>query len=77
MKATLIILLVALAALLVFVGVKELNAVDAIELQRVYGYTYGQALDALTDAQGFFYNCIACAVIALLGAGAVAKYVRK
>lgn len=41
MKATLIILLVALAALLVFVGVKELNAVDAIELQRVYGYTYG------------------------------------
>lgn len=77
MKATLIILLAALAALLVFVGVKELNAVDAIELQRVYGYTYGQALDALTDARIILNNCMACAVIALLGAGAVAKYVRR
>ena len=73
MKTTLIILLAALAALLVFVGVKELNAVDAIELQRVYGYTYGQALNALTDAQIVFRNCMACA----LGIGAVAKYVRK
>lgn len=77
MKVTLIILLAALAALLVFVGVKELNAVDAIELQRVYGYTYGQALDALTDAQIVYHNCMACAVFALLGIGAVAKYVRK
>lgn len=77
MKAMLIILLAVLAALLVFVGVKELNSVDAIELQRVYGYTYGQALDALTDAQIFYHNCMACAVIALLGIGAVAKYVRE
>lgn len=77
MKATLIILLAVLAALLVFVGVKELNTVDAIELQRVYGYAYGQALNAVTDAQIVFHNCMACAVIALLGAGAVAKYVRK
>lgn len=77
MKTTLIILLAALAALLAFVGVHELNAVDAIELQRVYGYTYRQALNAVTDAQIAFHHCMACAVIALLGAGAVAKYVRK
>ncbi len=77
MKATLIILLAALAASFVFVGLEELNSVDAIELQRVYGYTYGQALNAVTDAQIVFNNCMACAVFALLGAGAVAKYVRK
>lgn len=77
MKATLIILLAGLAALLVFVGVKELNAVDAIELQRVYGYTYGQALNAVTDARIIFNNCMACAAFTLLGIGAVAKYVRK
>lgn len=77
MKAMLIIFLVALAALLVFVGVNELNAVDAIELQRIYGYTYGQALKAVADAQIFFNNCIACACVALLGIGAVAKYVHK
>ena len=77
MKTTLIILLAVLAALLVFVGMKELNSVDAIELQRVHGYTYGQALNAVADARIIFNNCMACAVIALLGAGAVAKYVRK
>lgn len=77
MKATLIFLLAAVAALLVFVGVNEINAVDAIELQRVYGYTYGQALNAVTDAQIFFHNCMAFAVVCLLGIGAVVKYVRK
>ena len=77
MKATLIICLAAVAALLVFIGVNEINAVDAIELQRVYGYTYGQALNAVTDARIFFNNCMACAVVCLLGIGVVAKYVRK
>lgn len=77
MKAMLIIFLGVIAALLVFVGVKELNAVDAIELQRVSGYTYGQALKAVADAQIVFNNCMACALVALLGIGAVAKYVHK
>lgn len=77
MKATSIILLAALATLFVFVGVHEKNAVDAIELQRVYGYTYGQALDAVGDAETIFTNCMACAVFTLFGIGAVAKYVRK
>lgn len=77
MKTSLIICLAAVAALLVFIGVNEINAVDAIELQRVYGYTYGQALNAVTDARIIFNNCMACAVISLLGIGVVAKYVRK
>ena len=77
MKAMLIIFLGVIAALLVFVGVKELNAVDAIELQRAYGYTYGQALQAVADAQIIFNNCMAGAFVALLGIGAVAKYVHK
>lgn len=77
MKAMLIIFLGVIAALLVFVGVNELNAVNAIELQRVCGYTYGQALKAVADAQIIFNNCMAGAIVALLGIVAVAKYVHK
>lgn len=77
MKAMLIILLASVAALLVFVGVNEINAADAIELQRVYGFTYGQALNAVANAQIVFNNCMAAAVLCLLGIGAVTKYMRK
>lgn len=55
-------------------GCGEVANVDAIELQNVYGYTYGQALKALTDAEIFRNNCVFGAVLLVALAVVVLKF---